>query len=177
MRVMTVIRVALTHLRRRTNPPISLGPTPRLGQGERMRQTRTRVFLWLALTCASASAHANESPVELIEREERALAESLGRNDTSVMERIFAPDCVWLLPDGTALGKRQAIEAIRGGSAYDSLRTASVNVRLFGTTAVAHGVDRWRRGQHRGTFVWSSTWLHRDGRWQIVQVQDSEQRE
>ena len=132
--------------------------------------------LLLTLLLSSRAAVALESPSELIEREERALAESLGRNDTTVMERIFAPDCVWVLPNGMVLNKEQAVEAIRAGSPYDNLRTVSVHVRLFGTTAVAYGVDEWRRGPERGTFTWTSTWLLRNEQWQIVQVQDSEQR-
>lgn len=114
------------------------------------------------------------NPAALIEREERALAESLGKNDTSVMERIFAPDAVWVLPNGAVLDKAAAVKAIRTGSPYDSLRASSVKIRVFGSTAVAHGADTWRRGEERGTFSWTSTWLLRKGRWQIVQVQDAE---
>ncbi len=132
--------------------------------------------LLLALILAAPAAMATEAPSDLIEREERALALSLGKNDTSVMERIFAPDCVWVLPNGLSLNKAQAVEAIRAGSPYDILRTISVEVRLFGSAAVAYGVDEWQRGQERGTFTWTSTWLLRNGQWQIVQVQDSEQR-
>lgn len=133
-------------------------------------------FSLLLLLCFSGFAAAKGSVAALIEREERQLAESLGKNDTSVLERIFAPDCLWVLPDGTILDKPQAISAISSGSAYSLLRNKSVSVRVFGTTAVAHGTDEWQRGQEHGTFSWTSTWLLRNGRWQIVQVQDTEHR-
>jgi hypothetical protein len=122
------------------------------------------------------SAIGGAGAVAYIEREERALAETLGRNDTVVLERIFAHDCLWTLPDGKVLDKTQAISASRAGKPYSLLRTSAVNVRVFGRVAVAHGTDEWRQGQDSGRFTWTSTWLLRNGKWQIVQVQDTEHR-
>ncbi|MFD0740204.1 nuclear transport factor 2 family protein [Lysobacter koreensis] len=124
----------------------------------------------------ASPALGRENAARIIERDERALAESLGRNDSSVLERIFAQDCVWVLPDGTVLDKAQAIQAMQAGEPYSLLRATAVTVRVFGNVAVAHGEDEWRKGGDRGTFSWTSTWLRRNGKWQIVQVQDTEHR-
>jgi hypothetical protein len=50
-----------------------------------------------------------------------------------------------------------------------------VKVRFYGDTAVAQGSESWvrRTGEPRqGRFVWTDTWLRRQGRWQIVAAED-----
>jgi len=111
-----------------------------------------------------------------IERLERALTSSIAVGDTRVLEQVLSPDCVWLLPDGSILDKSQTI-ALMGSKSpyYRRLEATSVAVRVLGKVAVAHGEDRWERVTGvKGRFVWSDTWLFRDGRWQIVQVQDAQ---
>jgi hypothetical protein len=50
-----------------------------------------------------------------------------------------------------------------------------VKVRFFGNAAVAQGVESWvsRDDEPRhGRFVWTDTWIQRNGRWQIVAAED-----
>jgi hypothetical protein len=50
-----------------------------------------------------------------------------------------------------------------------------VKVRFFGDTAVAQGSESWERrtGKPRlGRFVWTDTWVRRNGHWQIVAAED-----
>jgi hypothetical protein len=50
-----------------------------------------------------------------------------------------------------------------------------VKVRFFGDTAVAQGNESWVRRTVtplNGRFVWTDTWLHRNGKWQIVASED-----
>ncbi len=42
-----------------------------------------------------------------------------------------------------------------------------------GDTAVAQGSESWvRQTGERGRFVWTDTWILREGRWQIVAAED-----
>jgi hypothetical protein len=48
-------------------------------------------------------------------------------------------------------------------------------VRFYGDTAVAQGNESWVRRvrePRRGRFVWTDTWIRRNGRWQIVAAED-----
>jgi aminopeptidase C len=48
-----------------------------------------------------------------------------------------------------------------------------VKIRFYGDTAIAQGNESWqRRTGERGRFVWTDTWLRRNGRWQIVAAED-----
>ena len=50
-----------------------------------------------------------------------------------------------------------------------------VKVRFFGDTAVAQGSESWVRRTGsllRGRFVWTDTWIRRNGKWQIVAAED-----
>jgi hypothetical protein len=46
-------------------------------------------------------------------------------------------------------------------------------VRFYGNTAVAQGSETWeKRNGERGRFVWTDTWIRRNGTWQILAAED-----
>ncbi len=50
-----------------------------------------------------------------------------------------------------------------------------VKVRFFGNTAVAQGDESWEKQageQRHGRYVWTDTWVLRNGHWQIVAAED-----
>jgi aminopeptidase C len=56
---------------------------------------------------------------------------------------------------------------------FVSNRLNEVKVRFYGDTAIAQGDESWeRRSGERGRFVWTDTWIRRNGRWQIVATED-----
>src|SRR5207249_11030373 len=56
---------------------------------------------------------------------------------------------------------------------FISNRLNRVKVRFYGDTAIAQGSESWeRRTGERGRFVWTDTWIHRNGRWEIVAAED-----
>ena len=56
---------------------------------------------------------------------------------------------------------------------FVSNRLNDVKVRFYGNTAIAQGSETWeKRSGERGRFVWTDTWLWRNGRWQIVAAED-----
>lgn len=110
-----------------------------------------------------------------IVQSENEWAESVATNDASVVERILADDFVWVL-DGKIYDKAQAVAfAKQGPGNFVSNHTDWVHVRFFGETAVAQGSETWEKKagkQLRGRFVWTDTWVRRNGIWQIVAAED-----
>lgn len=103
-------------------------------------------------------------------------ATSVATNDGSVLERILAEDFVWVL-EGRVLNKTQAVaDAAAGPGPFLSNSLDYVNIRFFGDTAVAQGRETWRRSRGpilHGRFIWTDTWVRRNGRWQVVASQDT----
>src|SRR5438045_1991674 len=59
------------------------------------------------------------------------------------------------------------------GQYFASNHLNEVKVRFYGDTAIAQGDETWeRRNSERGRFVWTDTWIRRNGRWQIVAAED-----
>ncbi|MDE3201806.1 MAG: DUF4440 domain-containing protein [Acidobacteriota bacterium] len=105
---------------------------------------------------------------------EEQWASSVATNDASVVKRILADDFVWVL-DGRVLDKLTAVrEAAQGPGDFLSNNAEYVHVRFFGKTAVAQGKENWtKKGGRRGSFIWTDTWVERNGCWQIVNAQDT----
>jgi len=64
-------------------------------------------------------------------------------------------------------------ETREGQKFFASNHLNEVKIRFYGDTAVAQGSESWeRRTGERGRFVWTDTWIHRNGRWEIVAAED-----
>lgn len=124
--------------------------------------------------CSAPVLESNDAVRRYIEQSEEEWAKSVATNDVSVVRRILAEDFVWVL-DGRVLDKRTAVlEAADGPGPFLSNTPDYVHVRFFGNTAVAQGSETWTKtGGRRGKFVWTDTWVNRDGCWQIVNAQDT----
>ena len=137
-----------------------------------------------ALAVATAPADASTCPAPMlasradveryIVKSEEDWAKSVATNDASVVKRILADDFVWVL-DGKLLDKKAAVDsAAAGPGPFLSNEPDYVHVRFFGDTAVAQGSETWsKKGDRRGKFVWTDTWVRRGGCWQIVNAQDT----
>ncbi|MGA8532617.1 MAG: nuclear transport factor 2 family protein [Candidatus Tumulicola sp.] len=145
-----------------------------------MKSTPVRTAIWLLLIvfyCSSAvsgnDSYSRADAERYIKASEAAWAESVSTNDASVLKRILASDFVWVL-DGEVWNKARSIadaEAGPGDFLSDHLNYA--HVRFFGDTAVVQGSETWtRKGGRKGRFVWTDTWIRRNGQWQIVAAED-----
>jgi hypothetical protein len=107
-----------------------------------------------------------------IKDSEAAWAESVSSNDASVVKRILADDCVWIL-EGRTMDKAGAIAAAaRGPGDFVSNHLDYATVRFFGDTAIVQRSDTWTRQSGKtGHFIWTDTWIRRNGQWQIVAAQ------
>ena len=131
------------------------------------------VVAFATCTAQTSVSYSQSGAEQYIRSSEAAWAESVATNDASVVERILAEDCVWVL-DGRVTTKPQAIaEAKNGPGDFLSNHLDYAHVRVFGDTAVVQGSEIWtRKGGRKGRFVWTDTWLRRNGKWQIVAAED-----
>jgi uncharacterized protein (TIGR02246 family) len=126
-------------------------------------------------TTACNRSHADAA--QYIEQSERDWAAAVATNDTTLLQRILADDLIWIF-DGRTLTKQQAIaEAAQGPGPFLSNRANDITIRFFGdNTAVAQGSETWTKrpgsGPTTGRFVWTDTWIKRNGQWQIVAAED-----
>lgn len=120
-----------------------------------------------------------ESEVDVekyIQAGSRQWAESVATGRTEDLERIIAEDFVGTDPQGRRYGKAKMLENTREAPKYFASNIIGpVKVTFFGNTAVAQGEETWTR--HRGDpitgrFVWTDTWMYRNGKWQIIAAQD-----
>ena len=94
--------------------------------------------------------------------------------DSAHFQRILADDFIGTDPKGNLYDKAQMIADTKDAPKYFvSNHLDQVKIRFFGNTAVAQGSESWvRRNGERGRFVWTDTWVLRNGRWQIVAAED-----
>ncbi len=93
--------------------------------------------------------------------------------DFAALDRIFAEDFIYTIPDGTVHDKTSFIAlAEQDPIDYDSVRIESLELRWYGSTPVITGIASsfWTVDgavqQDRGQFT--NVFVERDGRWQVV---------
>ena len=127
------------------------------------------------LCLCHCSAQQDQKEVErYIVSSERQWAESVATGDTSAIERILANDFIGVDPKGRLYTKQQMIGDTRNAPKhFVSNRLNEVKVRFYSKTVVAQGSETWEKHSgERGRFVWTDTWLQRNGHWQIVAAED-----
>jgi ketosteroid isomerase-like protein len=111
-----------------------------------------------------------------IAESERQWAASVANGDTAVIERILADDFVGVDIDGSHYDKAKAVADTRESpKEFLSNHLNEVKIRFYGDAAVAQGNESWERRSEipkRGRFVWTDTWIRRNGKWQIVAAED-----
>jgi ketosteroid isomerase-like protein len=132
------------------------------------------VLMLLASTAITQSVDDHASDRAYIREAESDWANSVATNDANVLERILADDFVGVDIDGSHYSKANAIKDYRTGpSSFLSNHLNEVEIRFYGNAAVAQGDESWKkRDGTAGRFVWTDTWIKRDGKWQIVAAED-----
>ncbi len=129
----------------------------------------------LALTLAACTpVDDNKKAEQYIVESERQWAESVASGSAVAVERILADDFIGVDPHGQSYDKAKMIADTRKGPDYFvSNHLNEVKVRFYGDTAVAQGSESWeRKTGEKGRFVWTDTWIRRNGEWQIVAAED-----
>jgi hypothetical protein len=117
---------------------------------------------------AQRAQRADSASVVAIEREWLAAL-----SDSATLERVLAPDFVHQLASGDEIGKREHIAFV---VAHPLPRIERVferlDVRLYGTTAIATGIVRANADPPQRT-VFTDVFVKRAGRWQAVSAQET----
>ena len=129
-----------------------------------------------AMYAARAQDSGTADAEHYIKECERIWAESVATGETSALEQFLADDLVGVDPDGSHYDKATEIANTKAGyQEFLSNHLDEVKVRFYGDAAVAQGTESWvRRTQKPGSgkFVWTDTWIKRNGKWQIVAAED-----
>ena len=143
------------------------------GEWARINASLPTLLLFL---CACTPIPDQKELQRYIVDSERKWAESVVTGDTLTLQRIIADDFIGVDPKGRQYTKKQMIAGTREAPKYFlSNHLNQVKVRFYGDTVVAQGDESWVRRsgeQRRGRFVWTDTWVKRNGRWQIVAAED-----
>lgn len=117
------------------------------------------------------SARAAENYIKLSEQQ---WAEASMKRDAATVERILADDFVGLDPLGSFFGKAEELASVsKNEGDYVFAKGNDVKVHVYGDAAVAQGSESWeKRNGERGRYVWTDTWIRRNGKWQIVAAVD-----
>jgi hypothetical protein len=134
------------------------------------------VPLACCLVFAAAAATAADSPSDRAADEaqitacEREWSASFTSGDTAGIERCVADDFVGVNGEGKLYDKASLLATTRKEPRdFASDQLGEMKVRFFGDAAVAQGEESWRRRTgERGRFVWTDTWIRRQGKWQLV---------
>jgi ketosteroid isomerase-like protein len=140
-----------------------------------MDKPRFYTFVLTVALAAALQAQSDQKEAETyIRKSESEWAESVASGDAKGIERILAEDFIGIDPKGKSYDKPSMIADTKEGPKYFvSNHLDEVKVRFYGDTAVAQGSESWvRQTGEKGRFVWTDTWLRRNGRWQIVAAED-----
>lgn len=113
---------------------------------------------------------------EYIKSSESQWAEAEVNRDYKIAERILADDFVGVAPDGSQYTKAREVARTRTARPeFLSNKTGEITVRFYGEAAIAQGSENWKKldGQE-GSYVWTDTWIRRNGSWQVVAAEDIE---
>jgi len=133
--------------------------------------------LLCVLCCAlcHCTQHYDQKEAErYIIESERQWAESVASGDTTAVQRILADDFVGVDPKGRHYDKSGMVSDTRKAPKY--FVSNHLNAVKRGSTATQRLREETNPGNkhsgEHGRFVWTDTWIRRNGRWQIVAAED-----
>ena len=130
----------------------------------------------VTLTLSSAVAFPQESPVEAVQKLERAWLDAYEQHDQKAMDAIVADDFTITFPTGRMQTKPQIMAAIKSpraaGGPSMKFRTEQVQPRAYGDVVILVGIVVTEY-QRDGKTVserqrYTDTYVKRNGRWQVV---------
>jgi ketosteroid isomerase-like protein len=131
------------------------------------------VLLWTSVVLVRGQQSTQDAE-NYIKLSEQQWAEASMKRDTATVERILADDFVGLDPLGSFFRKAKGLASVsKNVGDYVSANGNDVDVRIYSDAAVARGSESWeKRNGERGRYVWTDTWICRNGKWQIVAAVD-----
>lgn len=144
-----------------------------------LRLTALSALLCLSLSLPALAADKHDAAERYIKQKEAEWAEQSVSNDDGLLRRLLADDYIGVSSSSQVENKTQQIEealaAQKQPSDFLSNKVDYVDVHFFSDSlAVAQGQESWTlRSGERGRYIWTDTWLRRNGQWQIIASQDT----
>jgi hypothetical protein len=150
-------------------------------------QTITKAFLFLSLAFACGTVASAQSATAVTPAQEAAIEAGIKdlssqwstaylKNDPSILERIWAPDFVYVEPSGHRFTKAEGIASLKkGGEQHTVSEASSIDVRVYGGGTVAVDIGDYTEAgrdkdgkpfERKSRFT--NVWLLKDGAWQCV---------
>lgn len=130
--------------------------------------------MFVAISAQAADkCPSREAAQAYIEKSEARWAEQSVTNDMSVIQEIIADDYIGVSSASRVVTKEQMLKDI--SDAFVSNKLEHADVHFFSDSlAIAQGKENWEmKGGRLGSYIWTDTWLCRNGRWQIIASQDT----
>jgi ketosteroid isomerase-like protein len=128
-----------------------------------------------ARLAAQAAAPSDSAAVAEIRQTVRQYDEALRRSDVAALERIWAPEFVFVNPRGERLTRADRLANVRTRrTTFDSLAPAprEESIRVYGDVGVLTTLltlsGKYGGKEQSGRFRALVVWVRRDGRWQQV---------
>jgi len=152
-----------------------------------MRFISTGFFLVSALISLAGSVRA-EAPAAVTPAQEAAIEAGIKalsgewstaylKNDPAILERIWAPDFVYVEASGHRFTKAEGIASLKAaaGEQHSVSEASSIDVRIYGGGTVAVDIgDYLEKGRDKGgkpferKTRFTNVWVLHDGKWQCV---------
>jgi uncharacterized protein (TIGR02246 family) len=133
-------------------------------------------LILLTFTLSGAGAFTQESPVNAVQKLERAWLDAYEQHDTKAMDAIVADDFTITFPNGSMQSKAQILAALKGprpAGRSIKFHTEDVQARVYGDTVILIGrvVTQYQRDGQTASKEeqrYTDTYVKRNGRWQVV---------
>jgi len=153
----------------------------------RSSQLIERGLLLLVVTLAYGPAACAQSAAVVTPAQEAAIEAGIKdlssqwstaylKNDTSILERIWAPEFVYVEPSGHRFTKAEGIATLKtGGEQHTVSEASSIDVRVYGGGTVAVDIGDYKEAgrdkdgkpfERKSRFT--NVWVLKDGAWQCV---------
>lgn len=121
----------------------------------------------------AAAALAQPSSIEAVRTAEAQRIQALLTRDFETLDRLLAEDLTYTHTNAKVDRKADYLEPFKSGrTRYVSLEPSEITVRVYGDTAVLTGrmmsVALVAGAESRTDLRFTSVWIRRDGRWQMV---------
>ncbi len=131
--------------------------------------------LFLLTAISSCSDKAKKAEQELLQLNQR-YDQALVQNNIKVLDSIYASDFIYTAPEGEVRTKEQELNLIKNGELkLDSAKSVEVRVKVYDNTAVVTGmflaVGNFRNNPINIRERYTSVWVKKDERWQMVAEQ------
>ena len=112
---------------------------------------------------------------EALRKIQHEWAEARVKGDSSYTRRLEAEDCTIVWPDGRIVNKRGDLQSMTD-IVFSEFEIQNLQVRLYGDTGIVVGeniikAQNGKRDLLGGKFVWTDTFVKKDGAWKVVASQ------